>query len=123
MNADTTGAALVHVAIEDDWDMSLPFGSYEAATRGVPYEPGGYIRATTPPRVQEVLDQLYADLHLPLVLVTLSAAGLEASGIAVEPANRSGWRIYGAIPCADSAIVVGTERLEHADGQWVALAS
>ena len=34
-----------HIAIADDWGMSRKFGEYEVATRGVPWEPGGYIRA------------------------------------------------------------------------------
>ena len=32
-----------HIAFEDDWEQSVGFGSYEAATRGHPYEPGDYI--------------------------------------------------------------------------------
>jgi hypothetical protein len=122
MNSET-GAALVHVAIQDDWEMSLPLGSYEAATRGVAYEPGGYIRATTPYGVQRVLDRIYPDLSLPLILVTLSAAGLESCGIPVEPSDDEGWRIFGAIPCTDDAIVVTTRPVERSHGRWIALAA
>ncbi|MFB9644320.1 hypothetical protein ACFFPJ_00755, partial [Microbacterium terregens] len=120
MSSDTTGDAIVHVAIEDDWEMSLPLGAYEAATRRVAYEPGGYIRATTTHGVQPVLDRIYPDLTLPLILVTLSVAGLEASGIPVEPSSGEGWRIFGAIPCTDDSIVVATRRLERAGDRWVA---
>jgi len=123
MNNDTTDGALVHIAIEDDWEMSLPLGSYEAATRGVAYEPGGYIRATTAAGVQTVLDRVYPDLTLPLLLVSLSVAGLEASGIDVEPARGDGWRIFGAIPCTDPAVVVAIRALERSGGRWVALAA
>lgn len=54
-----------HVAIADDWEMSRGFGEYEVSTRGVPLEPGGYVRATTPDRVSGVVAERYGDLALP----------------------------------------------------------
>ena len=95
-----------HVAIADDWEMSVPAGAYEAATRGTPYVDGGHIRACTAEAVQSVLDQRYADLTLPIVLVVLDAEALRRQGIAVE-VDGAGVRILGPIPSADRDVEIG----------------
>jgi len=92
-----------HVAIADDWETSRGFGEYEVATRGVPLEPGGYVRATTPDRVAEVVADRYADLSLPLLRIDLSVAGLAAAGVPVEWVDGSP-RIRGAVPMDDDVV-------------------
>ena len=114
-----TSALLYHVAITDDWDMSEPAGEYSAATRGVAYEPGGYIRAVTASGIQTVLDAHYADLTLPLTLVTLDADLLEDDGIPVE-VQAGIARIRGEIPRDGSPAVVQTTALQRVDGRWLA---
>ena len=47
-----------HIAFEDDWEQSIGFGSYEAATRGHPYEPGDYIRAVERGTAARIGDRL-----------------------------------------------------------------
>lgn len=86
-----------HVAIADDWEMSRGFGEYEVSTRGVPLEPGGYVRATTPDRVSEVVAERYGDLALPLLRIDLSVEGLAAAGVPVEWVDGVP-RVRGPIP-------------------------
>ncbi|WP_396655239.1 flavin reductase [Microbacterium sp.] len=108
-----------HVAIADDWEMSVPAGAYEAATRGTPYVDGGHIRACTAEAVQSVLDQRYADLTLPIVLVVLDAEALRRQGIAVE-VDGAGVRILGPIPSADRDVVIETIPLQRGEDGWLA---
>ncbi|MFV0319594.1 MAG: flavin reductase [Microbacterium sp.] len=110
---------IYHVAISDDWEMSVPAGSYEAATRGTLWEDGGYIRACAAEAIQSVLDARYADLTLPLLVVVLDAEVLRTEGIAVETDGSSA-RIYGALPSADHDAVVETIAIERAESGWLA---
>jgi uncharacterized protein (DUF952 family) len=109
-----------HVAIADDWEMSLAFGSYEAATRGVPYSPGGYIRAVPGDEVQTVLDERYADLTLPLLLVTIDVDALAAAGTDVEEGAGHAPRIRGPLPSADDQVIVAVRALRREKNRWVA---
>lgn len=93
-----------HVAIADDWEMSRGFGEYEVSTRGVPLEPGGYVRATTPDRVSEVITERYGDLALPLLRIDLSVEGLAAAGVPVEWVDGLP-RVRGPIPM-DAEVVL-----------------
>ncbi|HKT56008.1 MAG TPA: flavin reductase family protein [Microbacterium sp.] len=111
---------IFHIAITDDWDMSEMAGEYSAATRGVAYEPGGHIRATTAAGIQAVLDDRYADLHLPLTLVALDPDRLAAEGVPVEQDADGAARIRGEIPRDDSGVVVSATALERIDGRWIA---
>ncbi|NQW90025.1 DUF952 domain-containing protein [Curtobacterium sp. VKM Ac-2861] len=93
-----------HVAIADDWEMSRGFGEYEVSTRGVPLEPGGYVRATTPDRVSEVVAERYGDLALPLLRIDLSVEGLAAAGVPVEWVDGVP-RVRGPIPMDDEVVL------------------
>ncbi|TCL79806.1 MULTISPECIES: DUF952 domain-containing protein [unclassified Curtobacterium] len=93
-----------HVAIADDWEMSRGFGEYEVSTRGVPLEPGGYVRATTPDRVSEVVTERYGDLALPLLRIDLSVEGLAAAGVPVEWVDGLP-RVRGPIPMDDEVVL------------------
>ncbi|MBF4586376.1 DUF952 domain-containing protein [Curtobacterium sp. VKM Ac-2887] len=93
-----------HVAIADDWEMSRGFGEYEVSTRGVPLEPGGYVRATTPDRVSEVVTERYGDLALPLLRIDLSVEGLAAAGVPVEWVDGVP-RVRGPIPMDDEVVL------------------
>lgn len=108
-----------HIALEDDWEQSIGFGSYEAATRGHPYEPGDFIRATTAEGVQGVLDAHYQDLNITLLLIDIDTEALEASGIRLERDGRS-VRIFGPLPCADPAVIAAVHPLQHEHERWVA---
>jgi hypothetical protein len=110
-----------HVAIADDWEASVPFGSYEAATRGVLVGIGQPIRTTTADDVQRVLDERYADLHLQLLVVELDLEALAASGIRVLRDEVSGnVGIDGPLPPGDPTIVVRVVPVPHIEGRWVA---
>ena len=112
---------MFHVAIADDWDASVPFGSYEAATRGVLVGPGQPIRTTAADGVQAVLDACYADLALPLLLVELDLAAVAEAGIPVVTDAASGRVGIGdALPPGDPTIVVRTVPVPRVDGRWVA---
>ncbi|RPE84587.1 hypothetical protein EDF28_0519 [Curtobacterium sp. PhB137] len=93
-----------HVAIADDWEMSRGFGEYEVSTRGVPLEPGGYVRATTPDRVSDVVAERYGDLALPLLRIDLSVEGLAAAGVPVEWVDGLP-RVRGPIPMDDEVVL------------------
>ncbi|MBF4603408.1 DUF952 domain-containing protein [Curtobacterium sp. VKM Ac-2884] len=93
-----------HVAIADDWEMSRGFGEYEVSTRGVPLEPGGYVRVTTPDRVSGVVAERYGDLALPLLRIDLSVAGLAAAGVTVEWVDGVP-RVRGPIPMDDEVVL------------------
>ena len=108
-----------HIALEDDWEQSIGFGSYGAATRGHPYEPGDFIRATTAAGVQDVLDAHYQDLNITLLLIDIDMEALETSGIRLEQDGTS-IRIFGPLPCADPAVIVAVHPLRHENARWVA---
>ena len=55
MVSEVSQSRVFHVAIADDWEASVPFGSYEAATRGVLVGLGQPIRTTTADGIQRVL--------------------------------------------------------------------
>ncbi|WIB77463.1 hypothetical protein DEJ28_17745 [Curtobacterium sp. MCPF17_002] len=93
-----------HVAIADDWEMSRGFGEYEVSTRGVPLEPGGYVRVTTPDRVLDVVAERYGDLSIPLLRIDLSVAGLAAAGVPVEWVDGVP-RVHGAVPMDPDVVV------------------
>jgi hypothetical protein len=110
-----------HVAIADDWEMSLGLGEYEAATRGVAYEPGGFIRATTLAGIQDVLDAKYADLTLPLVLVCIDTDALAASGVPVDHETGSMTvRIDGPLPSGDPGVIREIIPLQRDQRRWLA---
>ena len=69
-----------HIAIADDWGMSRKFGEYEVATRGMPWEPGGHIRACDPADVADVVATVYVDVRLPLLRIDCSVEGLARNG-------------------------------------------
>ncbi|MEA4945631.1 MAG: hypothetical protein VB080_14485 [Propionicimonas sp.] len=111
--------SIYHIAIADDWEPSLRIASYEAATRGVLWEPGDHIRAVTAAGVQDVLDRHYQDLDLPLLLVELDPEGLAVAGVDVEQdADSEEARVLGPIPSADPAAVVSVRPLKRVDGRW-----
>ncbi len=106
---------IFHVAIADDWEASLPFGSYEASTHGRSLDDEGFIHATTAAGIQKVLDG-YAQIRMPLLLIALepSALGVEVRWDAAERP-----RILGPIPCTDPDAVQSVIRLERRDGEWI----
>lgn len=93
-----------HIAIADDWGMSRKFGEYEVATRGVPWEPGGYIRACDPADVAAVVATVYADVRLPLLRIDCSVEGLARNGVEVTRVDGRP-RIRGPIPMNADAVV------------------
>ena len=98
---------ICHVAIADDWEMSRGFGEYEVSTRGVPLDADGYVRATTPDRVDAVVAGRYADLALPLLRIDLSVAALAAAGVRVEWVDGQP-RIRGAVPMDPDVVLSET---------------
>lgn len=112
---------MFHVAIADDWEASVPFGSYEAATRGVLEGEGEPIRTTSAARLQQVLDEHYADLVLPLLVIEIDLAALAEAGIPTVRHGASGaLGIDGALPPGDPTIVVRVVPVPRVDGRWVA---
>lgn len=110
-----------HVAIADDWEASIPFGSYEAATRGVLVGVGQPIRTTTADRIQRVLDDRYADLQLPLLVIELDLDAVTAAGISLVRDDTTGEvGIDGALPPGDPTIVVRAVPVPRAGERWVA---
>ena len=110
-----------HVAISDDWDASLSFGFYEAATRGIPYDADEPIRAVTPERLQAMLDDHHQELTLPLLLIVLDADALTAAGTPVDQEPNSGRvKISGPLPPGDDTIVHAVIPLDRVGGRWLA---
>jgi hypothetical protein len=110
-----------HVAITDDWEGGLRFGSYEAATRGIPYSSDEPIRAVTPDHLQHMLDDRYQDLALPLLVIVLDADAFEAAGIPVDRDESTGRaRINGPIPSWNDTIVHAVVPLERVGDRWLA---
>jgi len=105
-----------HVAITDDWEASMPFGSYEAATRG----PGQGLRTTTTDGVQRVLDERYSDLRLQLVVVELDVDAFADLGIEIVTDTTGGVRIGGPLPPGDRSVVVRVVPVPDIGGRWVA---
>lgn len=97
-------SVVCHIAIADDWNMSRGFGEYEVATRGVPLDAVGYIRAVAPAAVSTVVTEGFGDLSLPLLRIDLSVTALAAAGIAVECFGDS-VKIDGVIPMDDGVVL------------------
>ena len=109
------------MAIADDWEASVPFGSYEAATRGVLVGVGQPIRTTTADGVQAVLDERYADLILPVLVVELSVDAITEAGIPVTRDAASGHvGIDGPLPPGDPTIVLRVLPAHRSDERWLA---
>jgi uncharacterized protein (DUF952 family) len=113
---------LLHVAIADDWEPARRFGEYEASTRGLTLDEVGYIHATTEAGLPVVLDDVYGDMELPLVVVVIDGDVLQASGIEVVADDSavppmSSWKILGALPM-DSDVILGEISLRRIDGRW-----
>lgn len=110
-----------HVAIADDWEASVPFGSYEAATRGVLVGEGQPVRTTSAEGVQQVLDERYGDLVLPLLVIELDLTALAEAGVPTVPWGASGGvGLDGALPPGDDTVVVRVVPVPRVDGRWVA---
>ena len=109
------------MAIADDWEASVPFGSYEAATRGVLVGVGQPIRTTTADGVQGVLDERYADLVLPVLVVELAVDAITEAGIPVTRDAASGHvGIDGPLPPGDPTIVLRVLPAHRSDDRWLA---
>jgi hypothetical protein len=108
-----------HVAIADDWEMSRGFGEYEVSTRGVPLEPGGYVRVTTPEHVPAVVGERYGDLSIPLLRIDLSVAGLAAAGVPVEWVDGVP-RVCGAVPMGPDVVIAEVPLAVGRPTEWPA---
>jgi hypothetical protein len=95
---------ILHIALADDWGMSAPFGEYEVSTRGRHLDEVGYVHATTPDRVDAVLEARYSGLREPLLLIGLSVEGLADAGVGVEWVDGAP-RVLGGIPMTGSVVV------------------
>jgi len=107
---------ILHVAIVDDWEASRPFGEYEVSTRAVPFVDAGFVHATTPDRLPEVLERVYGSLQLPLVLIVLDVEELQAAGIEVvlEPEPR----VLAPLPTTGAAVVAELPLERDGSGAW-----
>ncbi len=111
-----TGQRLVHVAIADDWEACRRFGEYQLSTRGISYVEAGLIRATKPDALPSVLDLVFGDLTLPLIVAVIDEDALTAAGIDVEwEAGKP--RILRPLPM-DEDTVVAELAVERVDGAW-----
>ena len=113
---------LLHVAIADDWEPARRFGEYEASTRGLTLDEVGYIHATTEPGLPVVLDDVYGDLDLPLVVVVIDGDALRAVGIEVVADDSAipsltSWKIMGPLPM-DGDVILTEIALRRIDGRW-----
>jgi hypothetical protein len=70
--------------------------------------------------VQTVLDDRYADLRLPLLLVTIDVDALVAAGVDVEDAAGAGARIRGPLPPGDDSVIRAVRPLHREEGRWLA---
>lgn len=118
-----TEEPLLHVAIADDWEPARRFGEYEASTRGRTLDEVGYIHATTEAGLATVLEDVYGDWELPLIVVVIDPHALQVSGIDVVPDDlvvppMSSWRILGSLPM-HSDIVLAEVTLRRINGRWV----
>lgn len=121
-----SGQRLVHVSIEDDWEACARFGEYEVSTRQLTLDEAGYIHASTASQLQLVLDLVYADLDLPLLLAVIDEDALAEAGVEVRwetsthPSGRFGEvpRIMGVLPM-EEPVIGGLIPLEKEDGRWV----
>lgn len=113
---------LLHVAIADDWEASERFGEHEVSTRRTTLEELGYLHAATAAQLGPVLEEVYGDLDLPLVLVVVDEDALSQTGVQIRwevsahPSGRFGTvpRIMGALPM--EAPVVAAEIPLHRTG-------
>jgi uncharacterized protein (DUF952 family) len=113
---------LLHVAIVDDWESAHRFGEYEGSTRGLTLDEVGYIHATTERGLQAVLDGVYGDLDLPLLVVVIDGYALRARGVDVVPDHPTvnpvtSWQIQGPLPM-DSDVILAEVPLLRIAGHW-----
>lgn len=92
-----------HIAVADEWQDALESGEYIWSTRGMTIEQVGYLHASFPEQVRPTLERFYADIDVPLVLLTLDADAIVAAGLEV--------RVEPALPGA-----VGSEKFPHVYG-------
>ena len=92
-----------HIAVADEWQDALESGEYIWSTRGMTIEQVGYLHASFPEQVRPTLERFYADIDVPLVLLTLDEDAIVAAGLEV--------RVEPAVPGA-----VGSEKFPHVYG-------
>lgn len=92
-----------HIAVAEEWQDALESGEYIWSTRGMTIEQVGYLHASFPEQVRPTLERFYADIDVPLVLLTLDADAIVAAGLEV--------RVEPALPGA-----VGSEKFPHVYG-------
>lgn len=74
---------IFHIAHVIDWDDAERSGHYAVSTRGRTLDEVGFIHASTAEQVPRVADAFYSDDPLPLVVLELDDALIEAAGIRV----------------------------------------
>jgi uncharacterized protein (DUF952 family) len=60
---------IFHVATEADWTQAQASGSYTTSTRGRSLADEGFLHASHPEQVADVLSRFYADVAEPLLLL------------------------------------------------------
>lgn len=121
-----SGQRLVHVALADDWEACKRFGEYDVSTRGTTFDTAGFIHATTAMSLTTVLNDVYDDVSLPLLLVVIDEDALSEVGIEIQwevpaTARQDGElvpRILGQLPM-DSQTVVAELPIDRRDGEWL----
>lgn len=121
-----SGQRLVHVAFADDWEGCKRFGEYDVSTRGTPFDSAGFIHATTASLLPSVLDDVYGDVHLPLMVVVIDEDALRDGAIDIRweaPATtrQDGQlvpRILGTVPMGAPTIAAELP-IDRRGGRWL----
>jgi len=84
---------IFHIADKATWEAAIPGGEYAQSTRDQSLVDVGFIHCSYRHQVDSVLENFYADVSTPLVLLTIEPALLDAP-VKVEDGFP---HIYGAL--------------------------
>ncbi|MCB0906751.1 MAG: DUF952 domain-containing protein [Nocardioidaceae bacterium] len=103
---------IFHIATAADWAAVKRTGSYEVSTLGRTLAEEGFIHASRREQVASTFARFYAEVHEPLVLLTIETDRLTAPWREDEVDGATFPHIYGPL---NRAAVVGVQPL-NADG-------
>jgi uncharacterized protein (DUF952 family) len=101
---------IFHLAERADWDAARTSRYYDRSTRGRSLAEEGFVHCAHAHQWQRVRDRFYADVHEPLLLLTIDTDLLDAPVVEEpgEPGSDERFpHVYGAIPLG--AVVAVTE--------------
>ncbi len=101
---DTPDDRIYHLTTRTEWEEARTSGTYRRSTRDRSFEQVGFVHCSLPDQLRGVAEMVYADCHEDLVVLELSLATLEESGLPVRLEDAGNGtlypHVYAPLPCS-----------------------